>query len=271
MKLQIGAAMPTASLAEPSPGQPASAAELALAEAEARLARLEAELEQLIHIASHDLKEPLRGIDRLAAWIGEDLGAATPPAVAEHLALLRGRVRHLGRLLDDLLAYARVGRVGGRVERVDLAALAARVVALLDPPPGILIALEPGLPTLRAEPAALETVLRNLLANAIRHHDRPQGRVSVAARLRRDALELRVADDGPGIPPACHERIFAPFRSLKPRGEGSGTGMGLAIVRRLVEGHGGIVMVESAPPARGATFRAIFPLPWRRPACAAAG
>jgi signal transduction histidine kinase len=244
---------------------------LALAEAEARVARLEAELDQLIHIASHDLREPLRGIDQLAVWIGEDLGEAVPPAVAEHLRLLRGRVRRLARLLDDLLAYSRVGRAGDRVQTVDLAALAERVVSLVDPPPGIEVRIDAGLPVLRAETAALETVLRNLLANAVRHHDRPAGAVRLAADLRPDGLELRVSDDGPGIAPAYHERIFAPFRSLKPKGEGSGTGMGLAIVRRVVERHGGTVAVESAPPRRGATFRVVFPLPWRRPAPDPAG
>jgi signal transduction histidine kinase len=265
--------MSTSALAgnEDGSGPVALPPDLALAEAEARVARLEAELDQLVHIASHDLREPLRGIDRLAVWIGEDLGEAMPPAVAEHLSLLRGRGRRLGRLLDDLLAYCRVGRAGGRVERVDLAALAARAVALLEVPEGMIVEIEPRLPTLRAEPAALETVLRNLLANAIRHHDRRRGCVRVGARIRPDALELRVTDDGPGIPPAYHERIFAPFRTLKPKRDGHGTGMGLAIVRRLVEGHGGIVIVESAPPARGATFRAIFPLPWRRPGRARSG
>jgi signal transduction histidine kinase len=263
--------MPTANLAEPLSGPPASAAQLALAEAEARVARLEAELEQLIHIASHDLKEPLRGIDQLACWIAEDLGDAVPPPVAEHLDLLRGRVRLLGRLLDDLLAYCRVGRSGGRVETVDLAALAGRVVELLELPPGFRVEIEVTVPELRAERVALETVLRNLVANAARHHDRADGTIRIGAALLKDALELTVADDGPGIAPAYHERIFAPFRTLKPRNRAGGTGMGLAIVRRLIEGHGGSVGVESAPPARGATFRVTFPLPWRRPARDRAG
>jgi signal transduction histidine kinase len=246
-------------------------AELRLAEAEARVARLEAELDQLIHIASHDLREPLRGIDQLAVWIGEDLGETLTPLVAEHLGLLRGRVRRLSRLLDDLLAYSRAGRVDGRVETVDLAALASRVVELLEVPEGFAVEIAPGLPVVRAEAAALETVLRNLTANAIRHHDRDRGTVRLDAGLRPDALEVRVSDDGPGIPQAYHERIFAPFRSLKARREGAGTGMGLAIVRRVVESHGGTVGVRSAPPARGAVFEVVLPLPWRRPARARPG
>jgi signal transduction histidine kinase len=110
------------------------------------------------------------------------------------------------------------------------------------------------LPTLHTDRGALRLILENLIGNAIIHHDRTEGRVTVAAKLAGGAVEIRVSDDGPGIAPQFHDRIFTVFQTLAGRDELESSGVGLAIVKKLVESHGGRVWVESAPRERGASF-----------------
>jgi len=110
------------------------------------------------------------------------------------------------------------------------------------------------LPALRTDRAPLEQVLRNLIGNGLKHHDRTSGSVTVSARDVGDTVEFCVEDDGPGIPTRFHERIFQMFQTLKPRDEVEGSGMGLAIVKKTVEVYGGSIRIESAPPIRGTAF-----------------
>jgi signal transduction histidine kinase len=130
---------------------------------------------------------------------------------------------------------------------------------LLAPPAGFTIHLAEKLPTFFTERVPLETVFRNLLGNALKHHDRPQtGQVSVSATEQATVVEFTITDDGPGIDPEFHERIFQMFQTLKPRDQIEGSGMGLAIVKKLVENYGGTVQVESSV-GQGATFRFTWP------------
>jgi signal transduction histidine kinase len=111
----------------------------------------------------------------------------------------------------------------------------------------------------RSERPPLETVFRNLIENAVKHHHRPaQGRVVIAAQAAGDFVEFTVADDGPGIEPEYHERVFDVFQTLRPRDELEGSGMGLAIVKKLVESYGGTITVESTGE-QGSTFRFTWP------------
>jgi signal transduction histidine kinase len=110
------------------------------------------------------------------------------------------------------------------------------------------------MPPLRTHRASLLVVLQNLIGNAIKHHDRSDGHVSVTMRKQNGMAEFRVSDDGPGIAPRFHDRIFVIFQTLASRDEVEASGIGLAIVKKRVEGHGGRIWVESEPPARGTTF-----------------
>ena len=227
------------------------------------LARSNKELDQFAYVVSHDLKAPLRAIDHLAAWISQDAAGVLRPESLEHLQKLRGRVRRMERLLDDLLTYSRAGRHLHEPAWVDIEALVRDIYFMLAPPPGFVLDIQGPLPRLYAERVPLETVLRNLVANAIKHHDRPaEGWVRISVVDKDDWVEFTVADNGPGIEPEYHARIFLVFQTLKPRDQVEGSGIGLAVVKKTVENQGGQIAVISHP-GRGAAF--LFTWPKRTP------
>lgn len=223
------------------------------------LTRANRELDAFAASAAHDLKAPLRDIARLSQWIAEDAGDALPPSAAEHLALLRARAARAERLVEDLLAYARAGDVSRVAEELPLGAAIDEAARDVAPPGGFTVRVEGGDRRINTPRAALVQVLRNLLANAVRHHDRAQGVVTVRVR---DAAEgwilVEVEDDGPGIDPVHHARVFAPFETLRARDHGAGSRLGLAIVTRLVRAFGGEVSLRSMP-GEGATFAFTWP------------
>jgi signal transduction histidine kinase len=141
---------------------------------------------------------------------------------------------------------------------VDVGALLGEIVALLHPPAGVRVVAEGPLPTLRTARAPLQQVLQNLIDNAIKHAGSDSVDVRVGAHEAGDWCELAVSDDGPGIPEPSRERVWELFHTLAPS-DGERTGIGLAVVRRLVEGHGGRIWVESPNDRGGATFRFLWP------------
>lgn len=225
----------------------------------AQLEHSNRELDQFVYVASHDLRAPLRGIDHLAQWITEDAAAVLPEASQAHLAKLRGRVQRMDRLLNDLLAYSRVGRRDGTPELVNTDALIQEIVALLSLPTGFAVHINGTLPNLVTPRAPLEVVLRTLVDNACKHHHQPQhGVVQISAQRRGKFVEFAVRDNGPGIEPQFHERIFGVFQTLRPRDQVEGSGMGLALVKKTVEYVGGTVRVDSTV-GEGATFWFTWP------------
>ncbi|MGD8452835.1 MAG: ATP-binding protein [Phycisphaerae bacterium] len=235
-------------------------AEQHLAVKATELARSNSELEQFAYIASHDLRAPLRAIDHLSQWIEEDIATLLTGETRENMQLLRGRVSRLEALLDDLLDYSRAGRVGTEVREMDTAMAVQDIVALLDPPVGFTVETFGILPTFRTAVGPLEQVLRNLIGNAIKHHDRTSGRVEVSVEEGDEFYEFTVADDGPGIPDRLRNKAFQMFQTLRPRDEVEGSGMGLAVVRKLVEWQGGTIRLDCGPDGRGAVFR----FTWRK-------
>ncbi|MCA8975074.1 MAG: PAS domain S-box protein [Planctomycetes bacterium] len=223
------------------------------------LERSNRDLEDFAYIASHDLRSPLRAVENLASWIEEDAADVLSAESRENLALMRGRIGRLHRLLDDLLQYARCGHGDAAPVDVETGQIVARIVETLDVPAGFSIAVAPDLPLLRTMVTPLETCLRNLIANAIKHHDREDGRVGVTAVVDGGFAVFAVADDGPGIASEHHERIFKVFQTLKAGDEARGSGMGLAIIKKTVELSGGSIDLESEP-GKGATFRMRWPM-----------
>jgi signal transduction histidine kinase len=217
------------------------------------------ELDQFVYTASHDLRSPLRAIHHLASWIHEDAAALLPAASRVHLDKLQGRVLRLERMLDDLLAYSRAGRSHYPTEWVNLTTLVQETIELLAPPPGMMISTFSRPDLVLTERVPLEIVLRNLVGNAIKHHDRPdEGRITIGLAEEARWLVFSITDDGPGIDPAEQARIFQLFQTLRPRDEVEGSGMGLALVKKTVESRGGQVTVASAV-GQGATFRFYWP------------
>jgi PAS domain S-box-containing protein len=229
--------------------------ELELEAKQKELLRSNQDLEQFAYVASHDLKAPLRAIDALVQWLREDLEGYDDGDVQENLNLLGQRTRHLGRLLDDLLAYSRVGRRVGDVVEVDSSAMVRDLVELMGVPKGISVEIEDSLPLLETYPAPLEQVLRNLIDNAVKHHPGPEGSISVSCAAADEFYVFAIADDGEGIAPEYADRVFKMFQTLKPRDEVQGSGMGLAIVSRIVETQGGRVWFEDRPAGRGTVFK----------------
>jgi PAS domain S-box-containing protein len=222
---------------------------------QAELLRSNKDLEQFAYVASHDLKAPLRAIELLVQWISEGLNGYDVNNVQENLGLLTKRTQRLNRLLDDLLAYSRAGRKVGAHKMTDTHALVLDVAQMLNPPPTISVSIDGQLPKFGTYPAPLEQVLRNLISNAIKHHPGPQGRVVVSCQEHGDHYLFAVTDDGEGIPAQYAERVFEMFQTLKSRDQVEGSGMGLAIVNRIVQWQRGRVWFEPAPGGKGTVFK----------------
>jgi signal transduction histidine kinase len=232
---------------------------------ELRLAN--ADLDAFAHVVSHDLRAPLRGIHTLAGWIREDVRAlpAPPGALEEKLRELEQRVAGMDALIDGVLQFARAGRVAPSGETLDTQAATEALVRDLAPPPGVSVEIHGPLPRVPMGATPFRQVMENLLGNATAHLGAPAGSVTVEAADMGSHWRFSVADDGQGIDPAHHEAIFELFRTVAPRPDGRVGGAGLAIVKRIVERHGGEVWVKSAPGS-GATF--YFTVPKEGPAWA---
>ncbi|MFO0610762.1 MAG: GAF domain-containing protein [Polyangiales bacterium] len=223
----------------------------------AALAASNAELDQFAYVASHDLKAPLRAIASLSSWIEEDLADHLTGETRANFDLLRGRVQRLERLIDGILSYSRAGRVREKVERVEVAALVGEAIDLLAPTPPAAVRVVGELPAVMAERVAVQQVFMNLIANALKHGG-PAVHVEVSARDAGARWEFSVADDGPGIEAQFHDRIWGIFQTLAPRDRVESTGVGLSIVKKVVETRGGRVSVQSAP-GKGSTFSFTWP------------
>jgi PAS domain S-box-containing protein len=223
------------------------------------LQRSNRELDQFAYVASHDLKAPLRGIAKLAEWLSEDLQGHLDDRTREYLQLLDGRVHRMENLIDGILHYARAGRARGNPESVDVARLVQDVIDMLAPPARFRIDVQGYMPVLVTERSPLEQVFLNLLGNAVKHADNEVPRVTVSVTDEGGGwFEFSVTDNGPGIAPEYHERIFTIFQTLKARDDMESTGIGLSVVKRIVEWQGGQVWVES-DVGQGATFRFLWP------------
>lgn len=223
------------------------------------LERSNADLDQFAYVASHDLKTPLRGIQHLTKWIREDAEGKLPAACDDHLDRLDQQVSRMQNLLDDLLQYSRAGRVRVTVEPIDLKEMFQEIVSLLPVPRAMSLVLEsPEDLNICTGRAPLFHVLYNLVENAVKYHDRRHGQVIVRVSRAATAefVQFEVIDDGPGIAPEHHARIFRMFQRLESTI--TGTGMGLAVVRKMIESRGGSIELESKLGS-GATFTFTWP------------
>jgi signal transduction histidine kinase len=216
------------------------------------------ELEQFAYVASHDLKAPLRGIANLAGWLQEDLDGKLTEATREQLELLRDRVKRMNALIEGLLDYSRIGRTEQSVETVDVNELLVEIVDSLSPPQAFSIMIAPDMPTLKTDRLQLSQVFANLISNSIKHHGGERGHVWIKVSDNGDFYEFTVKDDGPGIAPEYHEKIFMMFQTLEAKDYDTDTGIGLALVRKIVQEHGGAIKLKSQQ-GKGARFRFTWP------------
>lgn len=217
------------------------------------------ELEQFAYVTSHDLKAPLRGIANLAAWLEEDLQDKLTKTTREQLELLRDRVQRMNALIEGLLEYSRIGQAAQTMTSIDSGELLTEIIDSLAPPDGFIVEVAADMPTVFTDRLHLSQVFSNLIANSIKHRRTDRGHVWVTARERGNYYEFMVRDDGPGIAPEYHDKIFMMFQTLAVNDYGSNTGIGLALVKKIIEEHGGSITVESKE-GNGATFRFSWPV-----------
>jgi PAS domain S-box-containing protein len=218
---------------------------LSLIQSNAELERQNQELETFTYVAAHDLKTPLRGISTLSEWIEDDLGPNLPPSSQEQLKLLRSRVLRLTTLINELLDYSRIGRNKSAIERVAVEDLLRKVIDALPPPDNIAIAIGPGMPTFETDKDLLQKVFFQLIENSILHHDLSEGHIAITVQEHAKEYEFIVSDDGPGIPPEFHQRVFTAFQILERRNDEEQAGIGLAMVKKIVELGGGMVWLAT--------------------------
>jgi signal transduction histidine kinase len=219
----------------------------------AALEKSNRELDQFAYVASHDLKAPLRGIANLSQWIEDDLGDRLDDQTRGHLTLLRGRVVRLENLIAGILAYSRAGRDNTEQALVDVAGLVSEVWELLAPPDTAHLEISTALPQLRASRVQLQQILMNLIGNAIKYNADRDLTIAISARRTGRRWQFCIADNGIGIAPEFSDKIWGLFQTLERRDKVESTGIGLSVVRKIVEGHGGAAWVESEL-GRGAKF-----------------
>jgi PAS domain S-box-containing protein len=234
----------------------------ALARANAELTRSNAELEQFAYVASHDLQEPLRMVGSYVQLLSERYKGRLDERADKYIGYAVDGATRMQALVQDLLAYSRVGRKGATFTVVDTRAVVDRAVTdlrLAIDQSGAVVSRD-DLPPVRGDERQLAQLFQNLIGNAVKFCKGRAPRVHVGAAARGDEWLFAVRDNGIGVAPEHGERIFAIFQRLHTRAEYPGTGIGLAICRKVVESHGGRIWVESRS-GEGSAFYFTLPRP----------
>lgn len=226
---------------------------LLLANTNQALTERNQELDSFAYIASHDLKAPLRGIASLSQWLEEDIKDDLAPENQQQLELLRKRVYRMEALIHGLLEYSRVGRVQTPSEKVDVSELLTEIIDSINPPSTFNIEIAAGMPVFMTKKLLLSQVFANLISNAIKHHPRNDGNLKISVEDKKELYQFIVADDGRGIDKENQDKIFTIFQTLESRDKKENTGVGLSIVKKIVESEGGKIRLESEL-GKGATF-----------------
>ncbi|MGB7416431.1 MAG: ATP-binding protein [Thermosynechococcaceae cyanobacterium] len=229
-----------------------------LANAMSSLNQRNQELDAFAYIVSHDLKAPLRGISNLSEWLIEDLQDQIPAENCQQLGLIQTRVFRMEAMIDGVLQYSRAGKQAIEKRSVDLRVLLQEVIDSLTPPKTFQFQLPETLPCIEVQALLLEQVFTNLISNAIKYHDRPDGRIQIACEDQGKHLQFSVIDDGPGIDPEHHQSIFDIFQTLSTAEQAKGTGIGLTIIKKIIEQQGGTIWVDSERD-KGSAFSFTWP------------
>lgn len=219
------------------------------------------EFEDFIYLVSHDVRNSVRALLELPQWIEEDLeeaGYHVSGGLAENIGLMNTHTRRLDRMLIDLLIYSRIGRMQ-TVKRLAWADLIDAVLEQLKVPDGYEIIRDLRAKSIRMGETDGTTLISALVSNAIKHHDKDQGKIRIETREADGTVVLTVRDDGPGIDAAFRDRVFDVMTTLKPRDEVEGSGMGLAHVRKIVSHYGGQIAILSNPDGRGCQIEIRLP------------
>ena len=221
--------------------------------AEQNLETINQELKSFAYIVSHDLKAPLRGIRSLASWLIADYQDQLDEEGCENLRLLDQRVDRMRNLIDGILQYSRAGREQNPAELINLDTMVTEIIETLEVPSHITIERPRPLPEVLYDPVRMLQVIQNLLSNAVKYMDKDVGYIGVEFDEDPHAWTFRITDNGPGIPQEYHEKVFGVFQTLQARDSYESTGVGLAVVKKIVENAGGRIWIISEE-GKGSTF-----------------
>lgn len=203
------------------------------------------ELDKFAYVVSHDLKAPLRAISNLTAWIEEDIGDRFTEDASDHFKMLKGRVMRMEGLINGILDYSRADRVKSPNVNVNVKELLNEIFDMLIQDEKVKIDMPANLPLLFTERMKLQQVFSNLISNAVKHSDKPETRIKIDCKEEEQHFVFSVEDNGPGIDEQFHDRVFVIFQTLQARDTFESTGVGLAIVKKIVEEAGGSIWIES--------------------------
>jgi len=212
------------------------------------------EMDQFVYIVSHDVKAPLRAIENLATWIEDDLAGTAGQSVTENISLLKSRVLRLQHLLEGITEYSRVGRINESKEPVNVNKLIQYVIDTLMPPAGFGFEVQENLPVLFAEKTKLLKVFTHLINNSVIHHHKQEGVVSIQAHEEDNIVRFIIKDDGPGIKPHYFDKVFEIFHTLVPKDKHETSGVGLSIVKKIVESQGEKVWFDTVNSGTSVNF-----------------
>ena len=214
-------------------------------QANKELESMNVELKNFAHMVSHDLKEPLRGINYNAQWLQDEFGEVLEEKGRKFLSRLTHNTDRMYHLINDILQFAEVGNTEGLSVPVSSGELVESVVRVLVPQENIEIEIQQPLPEVNYPPVRLKQVFQNLIANGVRHFGKPAGKIVISCASQSQCWCFKVWDNGQGIEEKHFARIFEMFQSLDRKKSPDSTGIGLALVKKIVEQNGGDIQVES--------------------------
>lgn len=226
---------------------------IALRENNERLEAANKQLGEFVYIVSHDLKAPLRGLSSLAGFLEEELGSELKPEVSELLGMIKGRTHRMQQLIDGILHYSRMANNRSEPERVDLKELINNIIDLISPNPDVQIEYPDKLPVVLVERVKLHEVLQNLIINGIKYNDKPAIRIKIGFEDQGSHYQFRISDNGIGIKQEYQSKIFGIFQTLQTKDKTDSTGIGLTIVKKIIEQQEGEITIDS-DYGRGSTF-----------------
>ncbi len=217
------------------------------------------ELDKFAYVVSHDLKAPLRAIGNLTGWIEEDAGHLLPGEVRKNFNLIKERVIRMEALINGILDYSKVAKRNNQCEDFDVNQLVKETIDMLGHKEDCSFNIENTLPEINTDRIKMQQVFINLISNAVKFNPGPDKQVKISSQSQDAFYQFSISDNGPGIDPRFHDKIFVIFQTINTRDEFESTGVGLAIVKKIIEEHGGKIWIESLPQ-KGCTFHFTWPI-----------
>jgi light-regulated signal transduction histidine kinase (bacteriophytochrome) len=225
---------------------------------QAELYKCQKEFEDFLYIVSHDFKSPIRDIKNLCEWIEEDFGEQVPDEAMKNLEIISNTAKKMEKMMSGLLELSRLGRMNPCIEPFNIGQESKNIIEQMNSPKKVSFRVLQEVPEFVTDHTLIKQVLGHLIDNAIKFNDDEHPKVELSARETGGFIEISVSDNGSGIAPEHHEKVFGIFSSLIPQSQMENTGMGLPIVKKIVENCGGTIELESGAN-QGATVRFFWP------------